>query len=62
MQDDLKEKDEFIIMFKIVLDKIASAAINLLNPPPPQTGATTFALSSVFYPSYIYGPQDQVLV
>ena len=35
MQDDLKEKDEFIIMFKIVLDKIASAARNLLNPPPP---------------------------
>ena len=27
-QDDLKEKDEFIIFFKIVLGKIASAARN----------------------------------
>ena len=43
----MKEKDEFILFFKIVLGKIASAARNLINSSP-QTKATTFAFSSVF--------------
>ena len=30
-QDDLKEKNEFILFFKIGLGKIASAARNLIN-------------------------------
>ena len=46
-QDDLKEKDKFILFFKIVLGKIASAARNLIHSSP-QTEATTFAFSSVF--------------
>ena len=43
--DDLKEKDEFILFFKIVLGKIARAVRNLINSVP-QTAATAF--SSVF--------------
>ena len=46
-QENLKEKHEFILFFKIVLGKIASAARNLINSSP-QTEATTFASSSVF--------------
>ena len=63
-QDDLKEKDEFILFFKIVIGKIASAAKNWIHFYPqieattnwthssPKTESTTFAFSSVFiYPS-----------
>ena len=46
-QDDLKERDEFILFFKIVLGKTATAARNLINYSP-QTEATTFAFSYVF--------------
>ena len=46
-QEDLKEKDEFILFFKIALGKIASAARNLINSSP-QTEVTTFTFSSVF--------------
>ena len=46
-QDDLKEKDEILLFLKIVLDKIASVARNLINSSP-QTEATTFAFSYVF--------------
>ena len=46
-QDDFKEKDVFILIFKIVLGKTASATRNLINSSP-QTEETTFALSSVF--------------
>ena len=46
-QDDLKEKDEFALFFKIVLSKPASAARYWINSSP-QTQATTFAFSSVF--------------
>ena len=46
-QDDLKEKDKFILFFKIILGKIASAARNLIHSSP-LTEATTFAFSSVF--------------
>ena len=46
-QDDLKEKDEFILFFKIVLGKIARVARNLINSFP-QTEATTIACFSVF--------------
>ena len=35
-QDDLKEKYEFILFFKIILGKIASAARNLINSSPKQ--------------------------
>ena len=45
-QDDMKEKDEFILFFKIVLGKTSSAARNWLNSFP-QTEATTVAFSSV---------------
>ena len=40
-QDDLKEKVEFIQLFKIVLGKTASVAWNGINASP-QTEATTF--------------------
>ena len=43
----VKEKDEFIIFFKIVLDKTDTAAIFWINSSP-RTEATTFAFSSVF--------------
>ena len=46
-QDDLKERDEFILFFKIVLGKIACAARNCINSAP-QTAATTFSFSSVY--------------
>ena len=46
-QDDSKEKNEFILYFKIVLGKTASAARNGINSAP-QTAATTFAFSFVF--------------
>ena len=39
--------DEFILFFKIVIGKIASAARNLINSSP-QTEAMTFVFSSVF--------------
>ena len=58
VQEDFEEQDEFIpffqiilvhfiLLFKIVLGKTASAARNLINSSP-QTEATTFALSSAF--------------
>ena len=46
-QDDLKEKDKYILFVKIVLGKTASAARKLINSYP-QTEATTFTFSSVF--------------
>ena len=46
-QDDLNEKDYFILFFEIVLGKTASSARQLINSFP-QTEATTFAFSSVF--------------
>ena len=42
-----KKLDEFILFFKIVLDKLASAARNLINSSS-QIEAITFAFSSVF--------------
>ena len=46
-QDDLKEKDEYILFFKIVPGKIVNAARNWINSSP-QTEATTFTFSFVF--------------
>ena len=54
-QNDLKEKDEFIKFFKIVLGKIASAARNA-----HQTAATTFAFFSVFV-QFFYGSSPKIL-
>ena len=51
--DDLKEKDEFILFFKISQGKIASATRNLINFSP-QTEATTFAFSFVFILLLLY--------
>ena len=53
-EDDLKEKDEFILFFKSVLGKISSAARILINSSL-QTEATTFAFSSVCVSFYEYG-------
>ena len=47
-KDDLKAKDEFILFFKIVIGKTASAARNWIHPTPPHTAATTFPFASVF--------------
>ena len=49
-QDDSKEKDEFILFFKIVLDKIPTGteARNGVNSAPKRA-ATTFAFPSFFY-------------
>ena len=49
-QDDLKEKDEIILLFKIVIGKTASATKKLINSSHPQTEATTFAFFCL-YPS-----------
>ena len=54
-QDDLKEKDAFIIFFKIVLGKTASAARNWINSSP-ETDSTTFAFSSAFVLLLWYTP------
>ena len=58
LEDDLKEKDEFTLFFKIVLGKIASAAMNLINssPPPPKQKRRPlpFLLSLSFFYEYEY--------
>ena len=48
-QDGMEEKDEFILLSKIVPDKIPSAARNWIKYSPPQTEATTFTFSSVLF-------------
>ena len=47
-QDDLKEKDEFILFFKIVPGKKAGAARKFINSAP-QKAATTFAIAFCLY-------------
>ena len=44
----MKDKDDFILFFKIVLGKIASAERDRITSFP-KTEATTFAFSSVFF-------------
>ena len=46
--DDLKENDEFILFFKIVLGKIASTARNIL-PPKQKRRPLPFLLSVSFF-------------
>ena len=67
-QDDFEEQDElilffqiilvqFILLFKIILGKTASAARNLVNSSP-QREATTFTFHSVL--SFFYGCRPQI--
>ena len=62
-QDDLNEKDEFILFFKIVLYRQSSygAARNYINSAP-QTAAMTIAVFllslSFFFNTHIHHPQQ----
>ena len=63
-QDDLNEKDEFILFFKIVLYRQSSygAARNYINSAPKHAAAMTIAVFllslSFFYNTHIHHPQQ----
>ena len=57
LKDDLTEKDEFILFFKIVLGTIASAARILIHMAPQ-----TAALSFLLYLSFFYELQASVFL
>ena len=52
-QDNLKEKDEFILFFKIAIGKIARAARKLINSYPPYR-RDDLCLFFCFYPFSTY--------
>ena len=54
-QENLKEMDEFILFFKIILGKIASTPRNLINkflPPKQKRRPLPFLLSLSFFYEY----------